>query len=617
MSWRSMTRLACLFLLSAFLALPAEATTRSVKSNCTGIPSPCYTTVRAAILAASSGDSVIVYSGTYTGDHVTVPVSNLIVRGLDPRPVLSAGGSVEGDKGIWVIPTGVTNLRVENLEFTGATSSGFNGAGIRLDPYTTGYIAIKGCYFHDNQTNILGNRDSMSVTYTELNHGGTTLNPTPGQAHNIYVSGGRVLSFRYNYSHNMNTGNLVKTRASVNYIEYNRITDESAGTASYEIDVPDCGRTYIMGNVIEKGPGYQNPNLVRYGAESANNGTQDLYLINNTLVNNSGSGSTVFCTVRSGTTVKNFNNIFYGSGTTMSATGSSVISSTNFTGTSGAGFNSPGSPNYDYRLTSTTPATIVNFATTPGVATGGYNLTPNMAYVYDTDSQARSVSGSALDIGAFEYVTSGGVPITYQPVLAQPSNMTVNENSTADQVITATDADGQAISFFLYNIHPYLSATVTTVVPGVGTATGNIHLAPGYTDSGTYLMKINIRDSAGMNGTDIKQLTITVNDVGRPPSFAQPDNMIVTEGATADQSLFATDPDSGGVTFSKVSGNALASVSTVSSGIGNLHLAPSVGDAVGSPYTIVVRASDLADHTDKTLSVVVLPAAVDSRCVPF
>src|SRR5256712_14186708 len=73
--------------------------------------------------------------------------------------------------------------------------------------------------------------------------------------------------------------------------------------------------------------------------------------------------------------------------------------------------------------------------------------------------------------------------VNRNPVLAQPANMTVNEGATANQTLTATDADGQALTFTKAAGPTY--ATVTTTTPGTGTGTGNIALAPGFSDAGT------------------------------------------------------------------------------------------------------------------------------------
>src|SRR2546425_10479370 len=88
--------------------------------------------------------------------------------------------------------------------------------------------------------------------------------------------------------------------------------------------------------------------------------------------------------------------------------------------------------------------------------------------------------------------------VNRNPVLAQPANMTVNEGATANQTLTATDADGQALTFRKAAGPTY--ATVTTTTPGTGTGTGNIAVAPGFSDAGTATEPIVDRDGADGGG---------------------------------------------------------------------------------------------------------------------
>jgi hypothetical protein len=137
--------------------------------------------------------------------------------------------------------------------------------------------------------------------------------------------------------------------------------------------------------------------------------------------------------------------------------------------------------------------------------------------------------------------------------------MTVDENATADQTLNATDPDGNPITFSLVSGPSF--ATVTTTNAGTGTATGNIHLAPGFNDSGTFSATVRASDGTA---NDDKTLTITVNNVNRAPTLVQPSNMTVTEGGTADQTITGSDPDGDPLTFSLVSGPSYVTVTTTS-----------------------------------------------------
>ncbi|TMQ58816.1 MAG: hypothetical protein E6K76_06750 [Candidatus Eisenbacteria bacterium] len=364
-------------------------------------PSRTYTTVRDASQATQDGDTVLVDAGVYSADVTEWTSNNLVVRGVGGRAYMRSDGVVEQDKGIWVFYG--TNFTAENIEFSGAASvSGWNGAGIRFD--TPGNLVLRNCYFHDNEDGILGGADSILIEYSVFDHNGHG----DGQSHNMYVHG-RSFTIRYSYTHRAWIGHNIKTRARNNYILYNRIMDEADGESSYSIDIPDCGRSYVIGNVIEQGPSSVNSSMLAYGMESQL-GVNDLYVMSNTLVNNLGSGT--FMRLRAGSIVKAMNNIFYGPGTYWSS-GSTVTESSNYFEPSFN--NSPRFANpaaYDFHLTSISPSSVLNAGALPGISSTGYILTPTSQYVYDAQGKTRSLLG-LLDLGAFEYTAPGGPDVAY------------------------------------------------------------------------------------------------------------------------------------------------------------------------------------------------------------
>jgi PKD repeat protein len=194
--------------------------------------------------------------------------------------------------------------------------------------------------------------------------------------------------------------------------------------------------------------------------------------------------------------------------------------------------------------------------------------------------------------------------LNHAPTLAPPSNMTVDEGATADQALSATDSDGDPLTFSLVSGPAY--AAVTTITPGTGTATGNLHLAPGFFNAGT--ATATVRASDGAVNSD-GSLTIIVNNVNQAPVLGQPANMTVYAGTTADQALSATDADAQPLTFSLVSGPAYATVTTITPGTGaatgNLHVGP--GSSVVETATAMVRASDGTANSDRSLTITVNP----------
>lgn len=168
------------------------------------------------------------------------------------------------------------------------------------------------------------------------------------------------------------------------------------------------------------------------------------------------------------------------------------------------------------------------------------------------------------------------------PTLDQPADMTVNEGATADQILTATDPDGDPLTFVTVSGPTYSTVTTTNAT------TGNIHLAPGFLDQGT--TSATVRATDGTLGSD-KSFAITVNGVNRAPVLTQPANMFVEPAGTKDQVLTASDPDGDALTFSKVSGPTYMSVTTTNATTGNVHLAPGFSEEFGT-FSASVSASD-------------------------
>src|SRR5438876_267988 len=180
---------------------------------------------------------------------------------------------------------------------------------------------------------------------------------------------------------------------------------------------------------------------------------------------------------------------------------------------------------------------------------------------------SASVTASSLTSNDTKLFTITVTSVNNPPTLAQPSNMTVNEGQTADQTLTATDPDADDDVITLTATLP--SFATLTSSPAPGTVTGTIHIAPPSGSAGTYSASV----TATANGaTSTRNFTIAVTGTNRAPTLAQPSNMTVNEGATQDQTLHATDPDGNALTFAKVSGPLLLTVSTTNPTKGNAHL---------------------------------------------
>jgi hypothetical protein len=365
----------------------AQAATLSVG------PSGTYATPCQAFAAANPGDVVeIDAAGDYTGDFCQFNVDDLTIVGVGGQPTLDATGQTIGNqKAIWVIQ-GDTTV-VENIAFVGAAVPDQNGAGIRQEGPN---LTVRRCLFRDNQDGILAGDNAQSeilIEHSEFDGNGAG----DGQSHNFYINHVAKLTVRYTYSHGAVVGHLAKTRALENHILYNRLSGEDA-VMSYELDVPNGGLTYVIGNLLHQGSDQNNNGtILAYGEEGLSNGSDELFVVNNTFVNDRANGTFVNIAGGVSTPAVVRNNIFVGDGTQVTQ-GNAVIDG----GCSGDPlFVNQGG--YDYHLSAGSPCIDVGVA--PGTG-AGMSLDPVHHYVHPAEQEGRAVVGT-IDVGAYEL--GGGV----------------------------------------------------------------------------------------------------------------------------------------------------------------------------------------------------------------
>ncbi len=351
-------------------------------------PGLTYATPCAAFAAATDGAVIeIDAAGSYAGDVCGIARSNLTIRGVNGRPKIDAAGKNAMGKGVWVVQG--NNTTIENVEIYGAKVADRNGAALRLDGL---HLTLRGSYLHDNENGILTNNDGVSnilIERTEFAHNGYG----DGYTHNLYIGQVASLVFRYNYSHDANVGHNLKSRAQTNTITYNRFSSEGTGAPSYEIDLPNAGLAYVIGNVIQQPASNQNSGMLSFGAEGATNIKQELYVVNNTFINDDTRGS--FINVGSGVTTPILvqNNVFAGSGAVT--TQASAILRTNYQGTT-PGFADRAS----YNLVPLATSPLRDAGSAPGTG-AGMSLAPTNEYRHVAGSASRAVTGQ-IDIGAYE-----------------------------------------------------------------------------------------------------------------------------------------------------------------------------------------------------------------------
>lgn len=339
-----------------------------------------------AAAVVKDGQIVYIYAGDYEHDVAIWKRNNVTIRGVNGRPHMRANGANAEGKGTWIIKG--NNTTVDNIEFSGAKVSDRNGAGIRQEGKN---LTVRNCYFHDNENGILTGANENSdivIEHSEFAYNGSG----DGQSHNLYVGPVHSLTVKFSYLHHAKVGHNLKSRAFINRILYNRIMDEADGNSSYVLNLPNGGISYVIGNAMQQGIRTENNTLMSYGEEGLKQPVHELYVVNNTFVNEANASSKFIHVKKGSGVVKLINNIFAGPGKILAGEGELKNNLTTDL------FEFISAKTYDYRLKPMSRA--INAGIDPGEA-NDTNLRPTFEYVHKARAEPRK-KDRALDLGAFE-----------------------------------------------------------------------------------------------------------------------------------------------------------------------------------------------------------------------
>lgn len=336
---------------------------------------------------ARDGDVVEIEAGDYRGDVAVWEQKRLTIRGVNGAARLFADGRSAEGKAIWVIRRG--NFEVDNIDFIGARVDDLNGAGIRFEG---GQLRLRNCLFWDNEMGLLtgGGGRAADATLTVIDSEFAYSHVQGRWGHNLYVGAIAEFTISGSYSHHAGRGHLLKSRARVSHVLYNRFTDESGGRASYEMDFPNGGLVRVVGNLVQQQVETDNSTLIAYGEEGYTGPVNRLSVASNTLVNDLRYGGTFILAAPGADAVESSNNLLVGPGVFRAG---KVLRQWNDVRVGWEDLVRP--VRQDYRLRQ--PGPRLAYRALPGAVPGG-ELVPRAHYVHPRSTSADT--GPPAFVGA-------------------------------------------------------------------------------------------------------------------------------------------------------------------------------------------------------------------------
>ncbi len=224
-------------------------------------PNEQYKTLAEAVAASKAGDTILLRAGTYENDWINVDHALRIV-GVDGKAHLKSTDQIDNGKAIIVARA---DLQIENLEFSGASVSDGNGAGIR---YEAGQLVVRNSVFRDNENGVLA---ASNKTGTITIEGSSFLRNGAGDGytHGIYVNEIARLTVRDSVFEGNRIGHSIKSRALDTLVEDNSIKDGPFGSTSYGVDISNGGTAVIRNNEFHKGVSADNSAFIGFAMEGS------------------------------------------------------------------------------------------------------------------------------------------------------------------------------------------------------------------------------------------------------------------------------------------------------------------------------------------------------------
>jgi len=255
----------------------------------------------------------------------------------------------------------------------------------------------------------------------------------------------------------------------------------------------------------------------------------------------------------------------------------------------------------DDTLTFSSPTVMPTFMVFDTSSTPTLTLTPD----YD-DAGTYSVTVAVSDgNGGSDSITFDLVveDMNQPPVLSSISDQTIAENETKTIPLSATDADGDTLTYGLAGSPPGFVTLNTSPSP-------TITASPGYSDGGTHEIEVFVGDSSGDSST--QTFDIVVTETNRAPSISAIIDQSVDESTSTTVSITASDADSDTLILTAT---GLESFMTFTPNDSSASLVINPGGEDSGTYTVTINASDGNGGTDSESFAVVVNDTVTTDSI--
>ncbi|HMB73647.1 MAG TPA: tandem-95 repeat protein, partial [Gammaproteobacteria bacterium] len=168
------------------------------------------------------------------------------------------------------------------------------------------------------------------------------------------------------------------------------------------------------------------------------------------------------------------------------------------------------------------------------------------------------------------------------PMLTPLADVAIAEAEVLQLPLKAIDPDGGNIMLALAGAPGFIS------VIDAGDGTGNLILAPGYFDNGSYIATVRATDDGGL--IDEASFAIGVSNVNRPPELSVTGAVDLAEDETLIVPITAADPDNDAISLAASGLPGFAALTDNGDGTGSLELQPDYFDS--GVYALTLSASD-------------------------